>query len=269
MIRRTRTKIFFIAFLWLALPSIVQAQSPYALSWEIDPYICLPGAAIAIGGYVAEQSVQPLTADEIRNLSRSSINSFDRNATYRYSTTASDISDAVYGIAAIAPCMLFIDDAMRNDWKTISVMYLETMEWSGATTIFAKGTVPRIRPFVYNPDVAMNDKLSREARESFFSAHSTFAFASAVFVSTVYGNYHPDSPWTPYLWTGSLVAAGTFSYLRYAAGQHYPSDILTGAVVGSAIGYVIPWLHTIQSEKTKVALGIGHQTPYVSIQLNF
>jgi membrane-associated phospholipid phosphatase len=256
---------------WNIVPAIAQSQlqSPYKLSWDTDKYICLPGAVGFIGGYIAEQSVQPLTAQEISTLSRSSVNEFDRSATYRYSKTASDISDAVYGVAAIAPCLLFTDETMRKDWQTISVMYLETLEWFGATTMIAKGTVQRIRPYAYNPDVAMEEKYSRETQQSFFSGHSTIAFASAVFISTVYCEYHPDSEWKPYIWTGSLLAAGTVGYLRYAAGQHYPSDILVGVVVGSALGYTIPWLHKTQFENTKIGLGMYDGTPRVSVMLKF
>lgn len=257
----------FIISVWISVP--VFAQSPYKLSWDTDKYICLPGAVGVIGGYIAEQSVQPLTAQEIGNLSRSSVNGFDQSAAYRYSKTASNVSDVVYGVAAVAPCLLFTDEAMRKDWQTISVMYVETLEWFGATTMITKGTVKRIRPYVYNPDVAMDEKYSTEAQQSFFSGHSTIAFASAVFVSTVYSEYHPDSEWKPYIWTGSLLAASAVGYLRYAAGQHYPSDILVGAIVGSALGYTIPWLHKTQSENTKVAIGMYDGTPCVSFTLKF
>jgi hypothetical protein len=269
LMKKKWTSIMFVVVMWAAVPAFAQLQSPYKLSWETDSYICLSGAAGAIGGYIAEQSVQPLTAQEIENLSRSSVNGFDRSATYLYSTTASTASDVVYGVAAIAPCILFTDEVMRKDWQTISVMYLETLEWFAATTMLAKGTVQRIRPYVYNSDVAMDEKYSHEAQQSFFSGHSTIAFASAVFVSTVYSEYHPDSEWKPYIWTGSLLAASAVGYLRYAAGQHYPSDILVGAIVGSVLGYTIPWLHKTQSENTKVAIGMYDGTPCVSVILKF
>ncbi len=258
---------------WMIVPAAAQSQSsalsPYQLSWETEAYIVAPGTAGALYGYFAEQSVKPLTAQEILALSESSVNRFDRSAISHYSTTANTASDAVYGVAVIAPCLLFTDEAMRNDWQTIAVMYGETMEWFVATTLIAKGTVQRIRPYVYNSNVTMDEKYSRESQESFFSAHSTIAFASAVFVSTIYGAYHPDSEWKPYIWTGSLLTASAFSYLRYAAGQHYPSDILVGAIVGSALGYAIPWLHQTQSEKTNIGVGMYDGTPCVSVTLKF
>jgi membrane-associated phospholipid phosphatase len=41
---------------------------------------------------------------------------------------------------------------------------------------------------------------------------------------------------------GFPVAALT-GYLRIAGDKHYMSDVLTGAAVGSAIGYMVPRLH--------------------------
>jgi membrane-associated phospholipid phosphatase len=269
LMKKKWTSIMFVVVMWAAVPAFAQLPSPYKLSWETDASICLPGAAGVLGGYIAERSVQPLTAQEIGQLSRSSVNGFDRSATYLYSTTANTVSDVVYGAAAIAPFILFTDESMRKDWQTISVMYGETMEWFGAATMIAKGTVQRIRPYVYNPNVSMDEKYSLEAQESFFSAHSTIAFASAVFVSTVYSEYYPDSKWKPYIWTGSLLAASAVGYLRYAAGQHYPSDILVGAIVGSAIGYTIPWLHKTHFDNTKVDMGMYDGTPCISVTVKF
>ena len=64
-----------------------------------------------------------------------------------------------------------------------------------------------------------------------------------MFLSTTFANYNPDSSLKPYVWGTSLLFAATVGYLRFAAGMHYPTDILTGALVGSAIGYLIPLLH--------------------------
>jgi membrane-associated phospholipid phosphatase len=63
-----------------------------------------------------------------------------------------------------------------------------------------------------------------------------------------------------------LAAAGTVGYLRFAAGRHYPTDILAGALIGSLVGWLVPQLHEIDSEaegsstKTKgqeIVLGYG------------
>jgi hypothetical protein len=51
---------------------------------------------------------------------------------------------------------------------------------------------------------------------------------------------HGDSMWTKLLWGTSMTIAAMTDYARIKAGKHYPSDIIASAVVGIAIGYMIP-----------------------------
>ena len=133
--------------------------------------------------------------------------------------------------------------------------------------MLSKGLTERFRPYAFNPNVPMDNKLTRDAKTSFFSNHTTTAFASAVFLSTVYGDYNPNSEWKPYLWTGSLLVASIVGYLRYEAGEHYPTDIIAGAVAGSAVGYAIPWMHRTNKESISITLGVPHVDYGFSVQL--
>ena len=45
----------------------------------------------------------------------------------------------------------------------------------------------------------------------------------------------------PLMWVAGLSFATTGAYLRIAADRHYATDVLTGAVVGSAIGFSVPY----------------------------
>jgi membrane-associated phospholipid phosphatase len=69
------------------------------------------------------------------------------------------------------------------------------------------------------------------------------AFASAVLLSTLFCDYFPESKYKPLVWTGSLLLATTVGYLRFVSGVHFPTDILGGAVFGSAVGFLVPQLH--------------------------
>ena len=44
------------------------------------------------------------------------------------------------------------------------------------------------------------------------------------------------------MWIAGLSFATTGAYLRIAADRHYATDVLTGALVGSAIGFSVPYL---------------------------
>jgi membrane-associated phospholipid phosphatase len=77
---------------------------------------------------------------------------------------------------------------------------------------------------------------------SFFSGHTSLTFSMAVASGTVASlrGYRG----APVVWITGLALAGTTGYLRIAADKHYFTDVLTGAVVGSFVGFAVPyWLH--------------------------
>ena len=259
--------LFFTLF--LCTPVSFYAQLPYQYSWEKDGYIGGVETIIVLTALAVDRSVQPLTLQEVNQLARGSINQFDRGAAYNYSKSASHTSDVMAVIAIAAPVTLLTDLSIRKDWRTITLMYLETFVLFRSVDELAKASVKRIRPFVYNRDVPLDRKLSIDSRKSFFSEHSSEAFASAVFISTVYSDYNPNSEWKPYIWAGSLLTASVVGYLRYEAGAHFPTDILVGAIVGSITGYAIPWLHRAGNENVSITPIAPHADYGFSVQVIF
>jgi membrane-associated phospholipid phosphatase len=79
----------------------------------------------------------------------------------------------------------------------------------------------------------------------------------------VFEKLYPESSARGWVWGGCLTAAATTGYLRYAAGRHYPSDILVGAAMGAFVGYLVPRLHEIEtapesaSRKSRPAVTVG------------
>jgi membrane-associated phospholipid phosphatase len=94
-----------------------------------------------------------------------------------------------------------------------------------------KTIIYRERPFVTYPDI---EKLSEAGNSSFPSGHTLEAFAIAVAFSILIPKRKVIIP--VFIWA-SVVA-----YSRMALGVHYPSDILSGMIIGSSIGWLIPWL---------------------------
>ncbi len=238
--------------------SALYAEPPYSLSWKTDCNILTGNFIIDLTARLTEDNSH-LTADEISGLARSDVLRFDRGATYHYSTSADKASNYLSYVCALTPLAsgLFTDN-LNSDWLTLFVMYGEMLVLADNLPDIAKALTGRLRPYVYNPDVPLNDKLKADsARRSFFSGHTTMAFAGAVFTSTIFSDYYPDSPWRPWLTGGLLTAATATGYLRYAAGMHYPSDILVGAMVGSVIGYLIPWTHREKNNTISMIMNSG------------
>jgi hypothetical protein len=263
------TSYTFIVVLLLTIPGLTFAQSPYRCSWEKDGSILGIGGAATALGYYFFRSVSAPSSSDILQRSGETINGFDRSAINQHSESAATISDVLIGITTAAPLLLCADHAIGKDWRTITLMYIETWSFIGGTSTLSKGLITRYRPYVYNPDVPLDKKLTSDAKMSFFSNHTTSAFASAVFLSTVYSDNHPNSDWKPYVWTGTLLVASAVGYLRYAAGEHFPSEILVGAVAGSAIGYAIPWMHRINNENMSITPSVPHADYGFSVQVKF
>lgn len=121
---------------------------------------------------------------------------------------------AVYGIAA------------EDRYERVSA-YMIGASAAVATLITwgAKQLVKRERPYVSLQNVHVSH-LESGGSYSFPSGHSTFAFAIATAISLRYPK--PLVIASVYTWAG-LVAYG-----RVYLGLHYPSDVLGGALVGSA-----------------------------------
>lgn len=104
-------------------------------------------------------------------------------------------------------------------------------------TLGLKYTVKRDRPFVTYPD-DFADKSGHDYSDSysFPSGHSTTAFAVATSLSLDFPKWYVIVP--------SYAYAGTLAYSRMHLGVHNPSDVLTGAIIGSGCAVLSHYVNT-------------------------
>ncbi len=204
------------------------------------------GAASVAVSLEFKEDLIPLSAADVMALNRQSINAFDRGATYHWSTGASRLSDLTWAGTVATVGAVAITNRARPALKTVGLMYVETLLLANGGEEIVKNCSQRNRPFTYNPAAPLDEKLTKNARQSFFSGHATNAFASAVFASEVFRHYYPDSRWKSVVWIGSLGLATATCVLRYEAGKHYPTDLIAGAAFGSLVGWGIPKLHEVK-----------------------
>ena len=250
-------RLVFSLLIFNSIQSSCFAQSPYKLNVKRESIIFLSGMGLGMIGLTINDDIEPLTLNEINALNRDDINNFDRGATYNWSPDAGTASDILLTATILAPALLAFSDEVRNYFTPVLTMYFQTLILAETLPLMLKGITQRTRPFVYNEDAPIQPKETQNAKRSFFSGHTSTAFAMAVFLSTVYGDFHPNSQWKPFIWGASLLAASTVGYLRYAAGRHFTTDIITGALVGSALGYFIPFIHRTNESDLDVSLGIN------------
>ena len=256
-----------IVLLGMTQNIVLKAQSPYKTNWKKNSLTVVGSLATSFLAASFDDSIRALTENEINSLSREDINWFDRGATYKYSKEAASISDVIVASCLLSPLTLFISGEVRSDFSTVGIMYFETLLLSTFIPSFGKA-YERIRPYAYNEKAPLDEKEDPWARRSFFSGHTTWAFSSAVLFATVWSDYNPQSKWKPYVWGGSLLAASTVGYLRIESGAHYPTDVLLGAAVGSAIGYFIPYIYR-EREHSNLSIMPKYNSKQVQLSFNY
>ena len=264
----TFKNIFFISlFLIFSISISALAQTPFQIDQKKDNVLIAGGFGLTIIGFYLERKISPMTDNEINNLSKNNVNSFDRSALSNWSPGLSKASDVLLIGFGVMPGVLLLSDKIRKDFYTIAVLYIETISFTTGAIYLSKGLVKRARPFSYNSDVSVSEKTDADTRKSFFSGHTALAFASTVFSAKVFGDYYPESKWRKPVWSLALFGAATAGYFRYESGQHFPSDILAGALVGSLAGYIIPQIH---KKKSNVAISFSPRqvNNYYTLNLN-
>jgi membrane-associated phospholipid phosphatase len=113
----------------------------------------------------------------------------------------------------------------------------QAMTVAGALTTVARYTTARIRPFAYYGEGSGVP----EDHLSFWSGHTTTAFSAAAAAGYV-AQMRGYESW-PWIYAVGFTAAGAVAYLRVASDKHWMTDVVVGAVVGTGVGFLVPWLH--------------------------
>ena len=219
------------------------STSRFDFSWRLDAPLLIGGTGLAVAGYFIKDKVTPLTVEEITTFNPESINAFDRGAIRQDRSLADNSSDIILAGTIIAPLTLLVSKPVRQDYLPVFAMYLETAAVIGGLTNITKGLASRNRPYVYNPDIDINTKLNKGDRHSFWSGHVSNATAFSVVTAYMVSRYADRNYLKVIAWSGAVAIPATVGVLRYSAGKHYPTDIITGFVVGAATGFLIPYVH--------------------------
>ena len=219
-------------------------------------------------GLYLSSKIDPLSLGEIGALDRRDVNGFDRGTTYDWSPTWSDRSDQPRNLL-IASSILLVGGpyVLRGEWsrtKTMATILVEAASLTTAVTYLTKGLAGRARPYAYNTSLTPEERLAvvgpddPSGRQSFISGHASSAFAAATLLSTIYGDVHGPTFVSRVIWVSSLSLASLTAYGRVKAGVHFPSDVLAGAALGAAIGYLVPAIHRRDGDAgLSVTAGLG------------
>jgi membrane-associated phospholipid phosphatase len=220
----------------------------YKLNYRFDVPFTAVATGTALWGFATVNAKSPLDSLSIIALDANDINKFDRSATWQdaeFAPTARRLSDVTLALSNMLPFMLMFDESIRQDWGDVLLLFLETQAIVG--NLYSWGCVvhvDRIRPLVYNPDVAWEERSGTRTKNAFYSGHTSLSASASFFAAKVYCDYHPELGNKKYLaYSLALVLPVTTGLLRYKGMKHFPTDVLTGLVVGASAGILVPHLH--------------------------
>jgi undecaprenyl-diphosphatase len=139
------------------------------------------------------------------------------------------ISKSVYPLSVAFPISLLGSGLIKKDKNLLrqGLASLASLAISMGTTYSLKKIINRDRPYITYPNI---QPYYIENDPAFPSGHSTAAFSTATSLSLTFKKWYVVVP--AYTW------AGVVAYSRLHLGVHYPSDVLTGAVIGAGSAWL-------------------------------
>jgi len=214
---------------------------PYRTSCGQEITYLAAGGLLNLAGAIKATNNNSPTLADINQLDVHNLPSYDRPYVDRWNPDLEKLSDVFLASSVAFPLMLILSN--RDDAKTLTVVYAETILLAVGGANLSKSITERYRPFAYGDRAPLRYKLDKDARRSFFSGHTTGITSSLVFAAKVYSDYHPDSRYRTCVWGGAIIGAISGSWTRVETGWHFPSDALAGMLWGGLVGYSVPAFH--------------------------
>ncbi|WP_187151995.1 phosphatase PAP2 family protein [Treponema endosymbiont of Eucomonympha sp.] len=224
-------------------------EAAYRLSLPVDAALLGGATALLLPKFILDSA--PLDTASRPDLSE--VNRFDRWSAREYRKSLNRAGTAAQFASMAAPLALLA--APAADRATLGAMYAESVALAYGCKELAKTLVARKRPYAYFDLDSLSADVRKDSENSFFSGHTTLAFNGAAFASSVFAEYYPDSPARIPVAAGSFALAAATGALRVAGGCHFLSDVLAGALVGSATGFLVPLAH--RANRRDAACGRG------------
>jgi membrane-associated phospholipid phosphatase len=221
-------------------------QQIYKLKPSVDIPVFAVGAGWSAYAFTKIYSKEHSSEEQILSLDINDINGFDRWAVRPYDKSIDKASYYPFYASTLLPFLFLTGKQTSKDFFKLSFLYLETMSITGFLYTGSVYLTNRYRPYAYSSETTMDQRTRGGAKNSFYAGHVALVATSTFFMAKVYADYHPESnaKWVFYTLAG--VATGATAYMRYRAGQHFPSDLLIGITQGTLTGILVPHFHKVK-----------------------
>lgn len=236
-----------LAALLLFSGSLWSANFDYIQPFSLNPVN--EGIELGIGGLLSGSA---LVCDKFIHLKendynpddwkKSDIAPFEQMFMRPYSKPLHIVGTGTMALAMATPALFAIMPS--SEWLTIGTMYVETLLLANGIKEWTKLLVYRARPYMYFDDYPQDKVDDGDWNCSFPSGHTTLAFAGAAFTTMVFCQCYPNSNWKYAVAGGAFGLAALTGALRMASGNHFLSDVLVGATIGTICGFAVPYMHT-------------------------
>jgi membrane-associated phospholipid phosphatase len=136
----------------------------------------------------------------------------------------------------------------------LSLINAETFAVIEFLNLGVSNLIPRRRP--ESAECDPNTRYDPHCVKSFWSGHTANVFAGAALICVEHGALPLYGGKADEIACGTaLAAASAVGVLRITANDHHASDVVVGAAVGAAAGYLMPRLLHFRSKKSRDRFG--------------
>lgn len=255
-----RSLIVGILFL-MGFAQASEAERPtYKLNLENDfPVTLAAGGMFGIGMFLYSRMDTPDNPKD-----KDDLLPWDKPLAGRYNEKA-DLASDIGSVFAIAPLVVggiawHDGSSTGSEFATFTIMFFQAIGIGNGMNLAMRSLEIWPRPYMYAESGDGREKAENaksEAYGSFFSGHATAAFTVATFTDQWFRTAYPNSPYKGIMRASAYSLATLESVLRIAAGKHYFTDVVVGALVGTGVSIGILEMHRDRNENFSVWVGPG------------
>lgn len=217
---------------FVLLQPFVLAQATYTLDRRDGAFIgsSAAGALLPTLAHVGQTCV----------CSISGLNRLDRGTALR---TRESLNTASYVVAVSAIGLPLTLSAIDSKSWIDPFVIGEALLANTAVNQIVKYSVQRPRPLLYGLASGSAKLSDTDNHLSFYSQHTSSVFAAGMSYARTFALRHPKSRYRWAVYSAVGATGATVGWMRVRARKHFPTDVITGAAAGGAVGLSVAWLH--------------------------